>query len=203
VFTVGGFEEIIGAPHTFKGIERQQSMERERQQRAASQDFASTDAEPVSAGGNKSFRTDAPTPDMILLGYYRDRCEQRMQHSTRVLVRSEEQALPLMTRDLSPRGLKVCAKHAIPWLPEQSVTVTFSQFNEEHNANLSEIEYRILSVETTEHEYRACLVQTDQSPNAAAKFIERFIENNAQGARRRRKLDHEDKRLTAYSLLAE
>lgn len=207
VFTVGAFEAIMSGEHTFRGMQQRQT---EREPSSGGLASARTPGEgeasqpaAASAADNRELHPQPRPPEVIPLGYYRDRGEPRIQWTTRVAVRADDQVFPLDTVDLSLHGLRVIAKHAVPLLVEQVVTVTFTQFNEEQAAGLTDIPYQIMGIEVGANQYRMRLRRIDDNDRRAESFIGGLVSEHMGSSQGRRKLDCEDERLTACSLLAE
>ena len=205
VFTVATFEQIMSAEHTYRAMDQSS-----RAQAAEAATFGSSNPAAFDAVVTDRARdTDdgvggsAQRPDVIRLGYYRDRCEVRLQHCMNVLLHLDGQSFPVQTLDLSPNGLRLAAKQGLRLRVDQEVAVTFTQLNQDHGFELNEVRYRVLGVESAEREFRirmSRLQDGDPMPSAA---LRRFIDEQLRGAQRKRKQDFEDERLTAYSLLAE
>lgn len=207
VFTVETFEQIMAAEHTFRAMERSAAAQ-EAEATAATALTTGQGAAPGAAFGDRSYGSGAADvaatrPDVIRLGYYRDRCEVRLQHCMGVLLHLDGQALPVQTIDMSPNGLRLAAKHALRLQPDQEVAVTFTQLNQDHEAHLNEVGYRVLGFETVEREFRIRMARLNDGDPEAPRVLRRFIDEQLRGAQRKRKQDYEDERLTAYSLLAE
>ncbi len=204
VFTVATFEQIMSADHTFRVMEQQNDY-RDGLASASSADRPTPSARAPEAALPYHADTGGadPRPDVILLGYYRDRCEARLQHCSDALLHTDGQSLPVQTIDLSQNGLRLSAKHALRLQAEQEVAISFTDLNQELDVPLSEVGYRILSVEPGEREYRIRLTRLGDGNPEPSAVLGRFIDRQLRGAQRKRKQDFEDERLTAYSLLAE
>ncbi len=203
VFTVATFEQIMSADHTFRAME-QNSDDRDSATPAGAVDRRAALAGPEPALPYSSETNGAVgRPDVILLGYYRDRCEARLQHCSNAVLHTDGQSIPVQTIDLSPNGLRLSVKHALRLQAEQEVTISFTDLNQELEAQLNEVGYRILSVEAAEREYRIRMTRLGDGDPEPSAILGRFIDQQLRGAQRKRKQDFEDERLTAYSLLAE
>ena len=195
VFTVETYEEILSAGHT---RDAPTGLESAAEQAPATETSA---AGPATLLQDPRFRPPAPPAAPIPLGYYRNRRRPRVQHATDVLARAETGAFPLKTRDLSADGLCLVSPHALPVEPGQRLLLSFVRFNEEHDAGLVDIPYEVVAQEEgrSGHHLRLRLREGTEPP----AFLERFIESNLRGSRRKRKFELGDERLTAESLLAE
>lgn len=206
VFTVETFEQMMSAEHTYRAMEQKSESESDE---GLLLSFSTPQG--TSAGGDRAAASAnggaeagvAGRPDVIRLGYYRDRREVRLQHCMNVTLNVDGQAYPMQTMDLSPSGLRLAAKHALRLRLDHEVTVSFTQLIEEQQLQLGEVGYRVLAVETAEREFRIRMSRLDDGNPEPARALRRFIDEQLRGAQRRRKQDYEDERLTAYSLLAE
>lgn len=204
VFTVATFEQIMSAEHTYRSMDQRA----EENDTAAAIGFAEARTAVASAGEPPPGFSTAATesnerPDVIRLGYYRNRCEVRLQHCMNAVLHVDGQALPVQTIDLSPSGLRLSAKQALWLRVDQKVGVTFTQLNQDHDLALHEVAYRVLGVEAAEREYRIRMTRLPDGDPEPSSVLRRFIDEQLRGAQRKRKQDYEDERLTAYSLLAE
>ncbi len=202
VYTVGLFETIMNASHTNRAIEeaRRQALSQSdelyrfddemREQQDESEPFS------VYLQGGKR-------PEVISLGFFRKRRDERLQYTTRVQIMADDMVLPLKTYDISRRGLQVYSRHPLDLAADMTVLVTFTDFNEEKGANLVNVQYRILGMERVKNDYRVRMMCTDPAIVRVESFIGKLMESELKHSRGRRRLDHEDEIETSESLLAE
>lgn len=204
VFTVGSFEQIMSAEHTFRAMDQQAKQERGAAPGAASEAASLPVADWERETGAPLERAEAEQrPEVLALGYYRDRREVRLQHCMNAMLHIDAQAIPVQTVDLSPQGLRLAVKHALRLEVGQQVRVSFTQLNEGGDYDLHEIGYQVLGMEAAEREYRIRMSRTQDGDPEPGRMLRRFIDEQLRGSQRKRKQDYEDERLTAYSLLAE
>ncbi|HED17105.1 MAG TPA: PilZ domain-containing protein, partial [Gammaproteobacteria bacterium] len=201
LFTVGMFEDMLNASHTYRGMQAQ---------KISAVEYAGKQVKPTEQSIARQqqinedlqiFTTDAPTPEIIPLGYYERRQEARIQHVIKTLVMGDQKSMPLKTRDISSQGIQVCAMHPLPFVEGEQVLVDFPGLVEEYGAELKQVSYRVLRIAQHHEEYRMCLSCGDgQLP--ARNALDDFVDSVLSSAGRR-KLDTQDRQITAASMLTE
>ncbi len=200
VFTVGMFEDMLNAPHTFRGMQTRKEAE-QAQRKAQAQSAESTVDQTEASDDLQSFRTDSEAPEIIPLGYFERRHQARVQHVIETLVTGDQQTIPLKTRDLSSQGIQVCARHPLPFVSGEQVLVDFPSLNPEYGEVLMQVSYRVLRIEQHHEEYRMSLI-CGEGQQAAQTALDNFVDSVISGAGRR-KLDTQDRRITATSMMTE
>jgi len=208
VFTVGMYEEIINAPHTNRGMEAQREREAAARQAVAPAAAPATAARearsaPAESASRERDSGEAAPPEVLPLGYYRNRGEPRLQYAMGILLQVDEQMVPAQTVDVSPHGLRVHSRQHVGLTRDELVGVTFSQLNEERDADLHEVMYRVLGVEEGEFGQHIRLLRAEDDDQRTQDALAHLVDEQLNGNSRRRKMDFEDERLTAVSLLAE
>jgi hypothetical protein len=198
VFTVGTFEDIIEGDHTYKGMRRAG-----KQVDISAGNSIAGKIHQKEESKKNIYQPDADQPEIIPLGYYRNRKEERLQYSTSVKIRIGKLSVDLKTRDISAHGMQLSSEQYIPLEVGAVVRVTFVDLNSEFNADLHDIVYEVLSVRLTEQGNRFALTQQDKRENKASRFLDTFINDLLNSTKGKRRLCHEDSRLTAYSQLIE
>jgi len=200
LFTVGMFEDMFNAPHTYRGMQAHKLADGEHT-REQNRPVEQPAAQQQLNEDLQIFTTDAPLPVIIPLGYYERRQEARIQHVIETQVMGDQKSMPLKTRDISSQGIQVCARHPLPYIEGEQVLVDFPTLTEEYGDKLIQVSYRVLRIVQHQEEYRMCLVCSDgQLParNALDKFVDSVLSSAG-----RRKLDTQDKQITAASMLTE
>jgi len=200
LFTVGMFEDMFSAAHTYKGMQaRKESAADHTSEQVKSSELS---AEQQQANEElQTFSTDAPAPEIIPLGYYERRQEARIQHVIETLVKGDQEGMPLKTRDISSHGIQVCAMHPLSFVAGEQVLVDFPTLTDEYGGELLQVSYRVLRIEQHHEEYRMCL-SCDEGQQPARKALNKFVDSILSSAGRR-KLDTQDRRITAASMLTE
>ncbi len=207
VFTVGMYEEIVSASHTFKGIqaEREREAAARREVASAPGQVPAPEARGAAADPATSAASDQDTaaPEVLPLGYYRNRREPRLQFAMAIGLHVDEQEVPAQTVDVSPHGLRVHCRQPLGLTRDESVGVTFTQLNDERDADLHHVMYRVLGSEDGEFGQYIRLLRLEDGDEHPQDALARLVDEQLNGVNRRRKMDFEDERLTAASLLAE
>ncbi len=198
VFTVGTYEAIVNGAHTNKGIrEAQQAAEafaaREQEQASGGSGRRQDQDGPVDEAGKDRARRDARlyNPEILPFGYFRKRCEERLQYVTAVELVANGVRYAASTRDISRRGLQVGIKGMHHFAADDRIQLSFTALLEEGGENgiLADVAYRVVSMEQREKE---CLLSlnllTEPPPEDFAAYIEKLIDRY----QRKYKLDVED-----------
>lgn len=209
VFTVGTFEMITNGMHTLKGMRAKMN----RDQFASAQ---AEDSDSEKAGGktaktepfkpNRLAQTAPPPPDnfeIIPLGYFHKRREDRVQRITEISVGNGKGLWPAKTRDLSAHGLLIKATPA--YLPEKGehCEVSFTALSEKLGQDLPPLQYQVVRVDASPVENAIALALDPPQENATTRALARYIDEQLNSGRRAHKLEMTDAILTATSMLAE
>lgn len=200
VFTVGMFEDMLNAEHTYRGMQSRKEADSKQDLEQVKTPVPSAEQQEHDDSAH-AHSTDAPIPEIIPLGYFERRQNARIQHVIEALVMGDQQALPLKTRDISSQGIQVSARHPLPFVSGEQVLVDFPSLAEEYGDLLLQLSYRVLGVEQHNEEYRMQLV-CDEGQQPARSALDKFVDSILSSAGRR-KLDTQDRRLTAASMLTE
>jgi len=200
LFTVGVFEDMLNAAHTYRNMQTRKLADDEHSREKVKTPEQSA-AQKKADEKLQVFTTNAPKPEITPLGYYERRQEARIQHVIETLVMGDQKSLPLKTRDISSQGIQVCAMHPLPFIEGEQVLVDFPTLTEEYGDKLEQVSYRVLRIAQHREEYRMCLT-CDDGQLPARKALDKFVDSVLSSAGRR-KLDTQDRRITAASMLTE
>jgi hypothetical protein len=201
VYTVGLFESLMNASHTNRALEAAGRNETSAGQSSRMDEKEKQAARPDD-GFNK-YLDGGERPDLIPLGFFRKRRDERLQYTTDVQILADGMVLPLKTFDISKKGIQLYSKHPPDLAPDMTVLVNFTGLNDSMDAGLVNIQYQILNVEKCNKDYRIRMLCSDPDSSRVEEFLGRIIENELKLSRGRRRLDHEDEIETCESLLAE
>ncbi len=220
-YTVGVFEKVQGADHTYKAQHEKETAARllaQQQQQpktrtsSAPKDplFGGPQESPTSAGQpGKSTATPSSEVDeeeaaheiqLIPFGYRSQRKESRLNYTSavKVLLPDGHQVVA-KTSDISPTGIKVSLLSPIESLTKGThIHIEFTALEEQFHRKLGQVEYQVIAQERDEHHDRIqlrlarCDVEEKEAFN---KFIIDFI----QSYRARYKFELEDDLLALYA----
>jgi len=199
VFTNQIFEDIMGGEHTNGQIKKSAAIPKNI--KSADNQSPDINSNPGPSLDEK-FCIEGQDAYLIHLGYYKKRSEERLKHSTEVLIHASGKTIAAKTRDISAKGLKLSFTQPMRLNKGAEVYLTFTGFNNSCSAKLFDIKYRVLGMEYVEPEFRLRVLY-DNEKDEASDFIEDFISKQQESIRGRKKLDIEDIRLTSESLLTE
>lgn len=205
-FTIGTYEAIVNGSHTNRAIrEAQTARELEAQQK--SQKDKRTAVAKSSGGAHENGDSAAEAvadlyqPDLVPLGYFKRRSEDRLQYVTAVQIQAGEQHSKGTTRDISVSGLQITLKGLYRFTPGDELGIALTSLQEqETKLDLLHLRYVVVSSEQsdTEHQLRVRLI-----PESAPDGFEAFIGDLIDRYKRKYKLDVEDDYLSVYSWLYE
>jgi len=209
VFTVGTFEMITNGMHTLKGMRAKMSRDQFASGQAedsGSEEAGSKTAKAEPFKPNRLAQTAPPPPDnfeIIPLGYFHKRREDRVQRITEISVGNSKGLWPAKTRDLSAHGLLIKATPA--YLPEKGehCEISFTSLSEKLEQDLSPLQYKVVRVEASAVENIIALALDPPQENATTRALARYIDEQLNSGRRAHKLEMTDAILTATSMLAE
>lgn len=216
VFTVGTYEAIMGASHVSRpgaGTAAKKSPPRQRASGAKASPGSATAASPATAPNGSvqgavfddsaadpydKFRHDCEPPEVIRLGYYRERREMRIEYVMSVQAWIDQVAYTFKTSNLSMNGLAIYTREIVPVQEGQTLQVDFNQFNEELGSDFTGIAYKVLRVSHESHGLQLHLMRL--KPDAdfeqdMGSIIRRLSEKHGE--------DLSDERMTAMALIAE
>jgi c-di-GMP-binding flagellar brake protein YcgR len=205
-FTIGTYEAIVNGGHTNRAIrEAQTARELEAQQK--SQPDKRNAAAKSSGGARENDRAAAETvadlyqPDLIPLGYFKRRSEDRLQYVTAVQIQAGGQPSNGTTRDISVSGLQITLKGLYRFTPGTELAVALPSLQEQDSKlDMLHLRYCVIASEQNdaEHQLRVQLI-----PESAPAGFEKFIGDLIERYKRKYKLDVEDDYWSVYSWLYE
>lgn len=205
-FTIGTYEAIVNGSHTNRAI-REAQMAREIDAQQKSQPDKRSAAAELSGGTRENDRPAAETvadlyqPELIPLGYFKRRSEDRLQYVTAVQIQAGEQHSRGTTRDISVSGLQITLKGLYRFTPGDKLGIALTSLQEQGTKlDLLHLRYVVVSSEQSdiEHQLRVRLI-----PESAPAGFEAFIGDLIDRYKRKYKLDVEDDCLSVYSWLYE
>lgn len=196
IFTNEIFESIIHGEHT-----KNKNVQKKNRVDNTPQDNSEVPEQKTSILDNL-FLIEGDDAELLHSGYYQKRKEQRLKHSTEILVSHSNQSFAAKTRDISSQGLKINFQKPVKIDVDDELSVTFTGFNNTADSRLFDIKYKVLNIDYKEPEFIIRLALSDLSDDAP-KFIKSFIDEQVKYIKGRKKIDIEDTRLTAESMLAE
>ncbi len=205
-FTIGTYEAIVKGSHTNRAIrEEQTARELNAQQkslqekRAAAAKSSSATRDSIEPAAEKV--VDLYQPELIPLGYFKRRAEDRLQYVTAVQLQAGGQPGKGTTRDISISGLQITLKGIYRFTPGAEIDIALPSLQEqETKLDLMNLRYVVVSSEQNdaEHQLRVRLI-----PESAPAGFETFIGDLIDRYKRKYKLDVEDDYLSVYSWLYE
>lgn len=206
-FTLGTYEAIVNGSHTNRAIrEAQTQAERERavQRQAAGIPQASAGHQTSGAevGGTKpDSASELYQPELVPLGYFKRRREERLQYVTAVQIQQRGQVSNGTTRDISASGLQVVLKGLHRFTPGAELTLAFPALQEqESRIALHDLRYRVVAGEQHDAEYH---LRVRLVAEAAPEGFEAFVRELIERYKRKYKLDVEDDYWSVCSWLYE
>jgi len=199
--TIGTYEEIMYGPHTYLGQKDKSPKERALLLLTGSpkkREAISAEVEDADVQGSYS-------PDILPLGYFCKRKEQRLMYVMPIRMQYEGKEYEVKTKDVSVSGLKVFLPRTLI-IPDNNVLLTFDFFIKEHkkltdDKNMrffEQISYKIVDVQHLGEKTYVSLIQRDLS-DYAREYISQFIKQY----RIQYKLDSADVSLAAKARLLE
>ena len=198
VFTNEIFEEIHNGKHTNSGI-RKELGQSARKEPGAVTDITENKADEYSLD---KFLIEGSEPEIVYLGYYQRRTEERIKHATDIVLSINQKQYQVKSRDISPHGIQVSTTQPFTVEKGDEVLLSFTSFNSAYNMSLTRVPYKVLGTEYMEPEFRLRLLICN-TDDKAVEFLDNFIQEQKQTIKGRKKLDLEDIRLTAESQIIE
>ena len=201
VFTNEMFEAIVNGNHTNhknKQATNNALTDIKKKTSAAFQENGNTD----SSFDEERFRVEGKDADIFHLGYYQKRGESRLKHATDILIHTADDTIGAKTKDISATGFKASFQKPANLKAGDEIAVTYTGFNNTFKSNLVKVQYQVVHMTYDEPDFILCVRNVD-SDSTATQFIADFINDQQQNIKGRRKLDIEDTRLTAESLMTE
>lgn len=200
VFTNDSFDKIINGEHT--NHKTQQAAVTQ----AAAQIQHSTDSGNDSDSDifrESKFQIEGKDAELFHLGYFQKRRESRIRHTTDILIHCSGKTINAKTKDLSATGFKASFTKPVNLVNGDEVLVTFTGFNNSHSARLFDVKYKVVGIEYQEPEFILRAIHNNEKDENTKAFFFNFIDEQKQNIKGRRKIDIEDIRLTAESVITE
>ncbi|MBI5462093.1 MAG: PilZ domain-containing protein [Gammaproteobacteria bacterium] len=209
MFTVGTYESIVNGSHTNRAIRDAQNARELAVQRKTQQERTTTAATRSAAAGTQESTgstaretvAELYQPELIPLGYFKRRREDRLQYVTAVQIKANGQTYNGTTRDISVSGLQIVLKGIYRFADGAEVQIGFTSLQEqETRLDLSHLRYRIIASEQRDVEchLRVQLLE-DSAPDGFAPYIGDLIARY----KHKYKLDVEDDYWSVCSWLYE
>lgn len=202
VFTVGAYESIVSAPH----VSRQAAKKAVPSRRKAAGDAGAHGA--AGDGGATfddagydpldKFRHEAEAPEVISLGYYRERRERRVEYVMDVQVTIDDGNYAFKTSNLSLSGLAVYTREIVPVEQGQVIQVAFTQLDEASGNCFQGMDYKVLRISHEQHGVQLHLLRMQADARLErdlTQVIERVAEKHGE--------DLSDERMTAMAMICE
>ena len=210
VFTVGTFEAIVNGSHTNRAIRAEQNArelaaQRQAQQQSQHNRAAGERGAATTVGGSDQrapvTASERYQPELIPLGYFKRRRDERLQYVTAVQITVDGKVFNGTTRDISVGGLQITLKGVHRFTAGTELRLAFPALQEQGaRIDVSALRYRVIGGEQheMEHHLRVQLLD-DGAPAGFAEFVRDLIERY----RRKYKLDVEDDYWSVCSWLYE
>jgi len=200
VFTNEIFEQIINGNHTnHKNNQPGNNSTPDIKQRSHQTETGSAS---TSSFNENKFMIEGQDADIFYLGYYKRRSENRLKHASEILIHRSGKTVSAKTKDISSTGFKACFQKPVNITAGDEILVTFTGFNNTCKSKLFDVKYTVVGMEYQEPDFIMRAIHSDEKNNAK-EFFNDFINEQQQNIKGRRKLDIEDIRLTAESILTE
>ncbi len=220
-YTVGVFEKVQAADHTYKAQHEKESAERlaaqkqqpQAQNRAAPKDplFGGPAHEKGQPGSSPSSNATSTQPEnqveeeeqhdiqLIPFGYRVQRKESRLNYTSAVnILLPDGHQVIAKTNDISPTGIKISLLSPIDALEKGThIHIKFTALEEQFHRDLGKVEYQVIAQERDHHNrIQLRLARCDmEEKETFNKFIIEFIESY----RARYKFELEDDLLALYA----
>lgn len=208
VFTLGTYEAIVNGSHTNRALReaREQAERAEAAQRQPAAGSSAVAGRAPTDGGAPAARPAAAAPEryppeLIPLGYFKRRREERLQYVTAVQIRHDGKVSNATTRDISAGGLQVVIKGLHRFAPGAELTLAFPALHEQAaGVALDAVRYRVVAGEQQDAEYH---LRVQLVAEAAPAGFEDFIRELIERYKRKYRLDVEDDYWSVSSWLYE
>lgn len=209
-FTVGTYEAIVNGSHTNRALREAQNarelaaQHKTQQERATARGGAAGilgTAQDTQPGAAHAAETELYQPDLIPLGYFKRRREERLQYVTAVQLHVDGQTYNGTTRDISVGGLQIALKGIYRFAAGAQAQIGFPALQEqETRLDLSHLRYRVVACEQRDMEcqLRVQLLE-DSAPDGFATYVGELIARY----KHKYKLDVEDDYWSVCSWLYE
>ncbi len=220
-YTVGVFEKVMSAEHTYKAQhEKEQALRLAEQKKQQAQktssapkdalfDKSAKPAVPPSSSKAQSSSAAEPEPEddedvlpdihLIPFGYRSQRKENRLNYSSQVRVfLPNGQDVTGKTSDISLTGIKVSLDIKLePLEPDCNIEIEFSALEQQNKVQFGHIEYRLIAQEFDDQgRVQLRLARKNQSEHES---FNRFLIEFIRSYRSRYKIELEDKLLSLYA----
>lgn len=186
VYTVGVFERVTQAEHSYRAQELKEKNERARHARLTERKASA--AERLALAAAQQALEPAPEVEVLPFGYSAKRKETRLTYITAVTLYLGDKKVPAKTSDLSLSGLKLRLAQAWPLAVGQRVGVHFTALEESENFAHAPVPYRIVKLGEKAGKPQVFVQRQDEGDTRFAAFLGQFIEAN----QRRYGIDLED-----------
>lgn len=211
-FTVGTYEAIVNGSHTNRAMREAQNARELAAQHKTQQERATSavargamgtmgTAQDAQPGAARETVAELYQPELIPLGYFKRRREDRLQYVTAVQIQVNGQTYNGTTRDISVCGLQIVLKGMYRFAAGTQVQIGFPSLQEqEMRLDLSHLRYRIVASEQrdVECQLRVQLLE-DSAPDGFAAYVGELIARY----KHKYKLDVEDDYWSVCSWLYE
>ena len=207
-FTVGTYESIVNGKHTNRSVREEQNVRELAAQRQAQQARTASTASRVGVGVKATQETTAREssaefyqPDLIPLGYFKRRREDRLQYVTAVQIQHDGKVSNGTTRDISVGGMQIVLKGIYRFATGSEIQIGLISLQEqESRLDLSNLRYRIVSCEQHDVECQLRVeLQSSSAPEGFANYVNELIARY----KHKYKLDIEDDYWSVCSWLYE
>ena len=201
VFTNDCFEQIVNGDHTNHKTQ-QAAVTQAAAQNVQNNDPFAYEPEPDVFSESK-FHIEGKDADLFHLGYFQRRRESRIRHTTDILIHCSGKTISAKTKDISATGFKASFTKPVNLANGDEVLVTFTGFNNSHASKLFDVKYKVVGIEYNEPEFILRAIHNNEKDEKTKEFFFNFIDEQKQNIKGRRKIDIEDTRLTAESIITE
>lgn len=204
-FTVATYEAIVNGAHTNRSVREQQNLRELAAQRntrdAAVNNRSTTSTQNAQQGAAREQKAELYQPELIPLGYFKRRREDRLQYVTSVQIQQDMKTFNGTTRDISVNGLQIALKGVYKFVVGARLQIALTSLQEqETKLDVSHLRYRIVSCEQRELECQLHVaIVEDSAPEGFNEYINELISRY----KHKYKLDVEDEYWSASSWLYE
>ena len=203
-FTVGTYEAIVNGSHTNRALREAQAARTSEARQTPPPAPRGPVSQPCAGDQDGRAGTSAPAlyqPELIPLGYFKRRCEERLQYVTAVQVEIDGQVCNGTTRDISAGGLQISLKGLYRLVPDMELRIGFPSLQgQDAKLDLNNLRYRLVASEQRDGEYQ---LRVRLLPDSAPEGFPAFVAGLIERYKRKYKLDVEDDYWSVCSWLYE
>lgn len=192
-FTVATYEAIVNGEHTNRSVREQQNQRElaaQRDTRASTSNRATAKAQTSQAGGVREQAAELYQPELIPLGYFNRRREDRLQYVTSIQIQQNGKISNGTTRDISVNGLQITLKGLYQFAADAELQIGLTALQEqEAKLDLLNLHYRVVSCEQRELE---CQLRVELLKESAPTGFEKYVNELISRYKLKYKLDIED-----------